>query len=107
MRYLKILFLVIILPLLLQSCFETYSIDASCGVGGSISPTGIQVVSKFASIEFAITPNNGYQVASVSVDDTDLGAIEYFKFQRVTNNHIIHAEFVVIEGESDIDITIE
>ena len=46
----------------------TYTITASAGSGGSISPSGAVSVASGGSQTFTITPNSGYQIKSVTVD---------------------------------------
>lgn len=46
--------------------FQTYTITATAGSGGSMSPMGAVPVSYGASQTFVITPNTGYHITSVS-----------------------------------------
>ena len=74
-----------------------YTITASAGVGGSISPTGTVGVSHGQSLTFDITPNTGYVVSDVLVDGTSVGAVSSYTFTDVTDNHTIHVDFSVIQ----------
>ena len=47
---------------------RTYTITASAGTGGTISPTGSVSVNHGASQTFTITANTGYTISSVTVD---------------------------------------
>jgi hypothetical protein len=71
----------------------TYTITASAGPGGSISPSGTVVVNKGASQTFTITPNSGYAISAVTVDGSNKGAITTYPFTNVTANHTISATF--------------
>ncbi|MGA3118781.1 MAG: PKD domain-containing protein, partial [Syntrophobacteraceae bacterium] len=71
-----------------------YTITASAGSNGSISPAGSVTVNSGASQTFTITPGSGYQVASVLVDGTSVGAVTTYTFSNVTGNHTISATFV-------------
>ena len=72
----------------------TYTITASAGSNGSISPSGSVVVTQGASQTFTITPSSGYAVSSVTVDGTSQGAITSYTFPSVTISHTISATFV-------------
>lgn len=71
---------------------STFTISASAGVGGSISPSGIVNVSYGSSQVFTIIPNGGYQIASVLMDGEI--ATEPYIFSNVINDeHTIIATF--------------
>ena len=71
----------------------TYSITASAGANGSISPAGNIVVNQGANQTFTITPTAGYHVADVLVDGTSAGAVTSYTFTSVTAAHAISATF--------------
>jgi len=70
-----------------------FTITASAGSGGSISPTGNVVVNQGANQSFTITPNSGFNISSVTVDGANQGAINSFTFSNVQANHTISAAF--------------
>jgi len=70
-----------------------YYITASCGSNGTISPTGIVTVKPTASQTFTVTAASGYQVSSVLVDGTSVGAVATYTFTDVTKSHTISATF--------------
>ncbi len=72
---------------------NTYTVSASAGSGGAISPAGSSVVNYGGSQTFTITPATGYQVASVTVDGSSVGAVTSYTFSSVTANHTIAATF--------------
>jgi hypothetical protein len=72
----------------------TYTITASAGTGGTISPSGSVTVSQGASQTFAIAASSGYQIAGVTVDGTSVGLVSSYTFSNVTANHTIAATFV-------------
>jgi len=74
---------------------NTYTITASAGTGGSISPSGSIVVNYGSSKSFSITPSTGYHIASVVVDGSNKGAISSYTFTNVTSNHTINAAFAI------------
>ncbi|MGD8782592.1 MAG: BACON domain-containing carbohydrate-binding protein, partial [Ignavibacteria bacterium] len=74
---------------------NTYTITASAGSGGSISPSGTVSVNYGSSKTFTITPSSGYEISSVVVDGTSQGAISSYTFSNVTSNHTISASFAI------------
>ena len=75
---------------------KTYTLTASAGSGGSISPTGGSNVNYGASQTYTITPNTGYQIAAVTVDGVSQGAIGSYTFSNVTAAHTIQASFSAV-----------
>jgi hypothetical protein len=73
---------------------KTYIITASAGSGGSISPSGTVGVSYGTAKYFSITPNTGYKISRVLVDNVSVGAVTSYRFNSVTSNHTISASFV-------------
>jgi len=74
----------------------TYTITASAGSNGSISPSGTVTVNSGASQSFTITPNSGFKVSSVTVDGASQGTITSYTFSNVQANHTISAAFTQI-----------
>ncbi|MCX6345301.1 MAG: GH32 C-terminal domain-containing protein, partial [Armatimonadetes bacterium] len=70
------------------------TITASAGAGGSISPNGAVSVNYGANQTFTITPNAGWTISDVKVDNVSQGAIASYTFSSVTVNHTISATFV-------------
>jgi hypothetical protein len=70
-----------------------YTITASAGPNGSISPLGAVTVLKGASQAFTITPDAGYRVADVLVDGKSVGAKTSYTFYLVRADHTISASF--------------
>jgi hypothetical protein len=72
-----------------------YTITASAGSNGSITPSGAVVVNSGANQTFTITPATNYHVAGVLVDGASVGAVTSYPFTNVTANHTISASFAV------------
>jgi len=70
-----------------------YTITASTGTGGTITPAGTAAVNGGASQTFAITPAAGYAIAGVSVDGKPVGIVSSYTFSNLTANHTIAASF--------------
>jgi hypothetical protein len=73
----------------------SYTITASAGSNGSISPTGAVSVASGASRAFTITPATGYKVSNVLVDGASVGAVTTYTFSNVRANHTIAASFII------------
>lgn len=71
----------------------TYTITASSGLNGTISPIGATVVTSGNNQGYTITPDSGYSVASVLVDSVSVGAVSVYTFTNVTANHTISVTF--------------
>jgi hypothetical protein len=71
----------------------TYTIRATSGTGGSISPNGTMTVSSGAGKTFTIIPNRRYKIANVVVDGVSMGAKSTYTFSNITANHQISASF--------------
>lgn len=92
-----------------------YTITASAGTGGSISPGGEVKVKSGADQQFTITPQEGYRIASILADGnealtdggqtaghakagiTDAGNnAKYYVFENVTSDHTLEAHFKTV-----------
>jgi sugar lactone lactonase YvrE len=72
-----------------------YSITASTGANGNISPAGNSAVCEGSNLTYTITPNVNYQIADVFVDGISVGALTSYTFTNVTAPHTISASFVL------------
>lgn len=71
----------------------TYSILASCGANGAISPQGTSAVGHGENITYSFAPNIGYKVKDVKIDNTSIGAVDSYMFANVNCQHTIFVEF--------------
>ncbi len=80
-----------------QTCSQTtnYTITASAGTGGTITPSGAVTVAQGANSTFSIVPATGYKIVDVTVDGVSKGAVSTYTFTAVTANHTIAATFTV------------
>jgi PKD repeat protein len=80
-----------------------FTITASAGTGGTISPSGSVTVNYGDDVTFAVTADPGYGIQDVVVDGTDhRGGIPSYTFYHITADHSISASF----GISDHDIAV-
>ena len=70
-----------------------FTITASAGTGGTISPSGAVSVQAGTSRTFTISPAYRYRISSVAVDGVSKGAISSYTFSNVTAPHTIKATF--------------
>ena len=78
----------------------SYTVNATAGANGTISPSGTVVTIQGNTRLFTITPNTGYIVNQVLVDDVNVGAVSTYTFPTSTTPtaHTIHATFKLPEG---------
>ena len=82
---------------------QKYTITATAGEGGSITPAGEVSVKEGASQTFAITASEGYAIADVLVDGQSVGAVDSYTFENVTANHTIAALFTRTASDVQFD----
>ena len=75
------------------SSYSYYTIKATAGAGGSISPSGNVSVREGRDQTFTITPDKGYAVANVKIDGKSIGAVKSYTFENVRRNHTIEVSF--------------
>ena len=71
----------------------TFTITASAGQGGSITPSGAVSVEKGGSQTFTIKPSDNYEIEDVKVDGQSVGKKTEYTFENVTKAHTIAATF--------------
>ncbi len=77
---------------------DTYTITASAGSNGSITPSGMATINSGADQAYTITADSGFHIADVLVDGvSNAGAISSgsYTFTNVTANHTIAASFAL------------
>lgn len=77
-----------------SSTVSSYTIKASAGNGGNISPSGNVTVKRGEDQSFHINPINGYRISDVIVDGKSVGAVSTYTFDSVKANHTIQVKFV-------------
>ena len=76
------------------SGYSYYTIKATAGAGGSISPSGNVSVREGRDQTFTITPDKGYAVSNVKIDGKSIGAVKSYTFENVSRTHTIEVIFV-------------
>jgi len=80
---------------LISASFEinTYTISATSGPNGRISPSGDISVTYGKSQEFLLEPDPHNHVLNLLIDDISLGPLNRYSFDSVESDHTIHAVF--------------
>ena len=74
----------------------SYTITASAGANGTLSPSGSVSVLGGTNKTFIITPNAGYRIVDVNIDGTSAGPLTTYTFVNIADNHSISATFTLI-----------
>jgi hypothetical protein len=74
---------------------KSYTIIASAGSGGSISPSGSVTVNYGDSQSFTITANVGYHISSVRVNGVHIGTPSSYTFANVDADQTIGVTFAI------------
>jgi PKD repeat protein len=78
----------------------SFTLTASAGTGGTISPAGAVTVANGGSQTFTIAPATGYVISTVTVDGVNQGALGSYTFSNVTASHTITAAFTASAGSN-------
>ena len=81
---------------------DTYTITATAGANGSITPDGPVSVDYGGSQNFVIGADPNYQIADVTVDGISVGAVGSYSFSNVTADHTIDATFAAVIVASSV-----
>ncbi len=85
----------------------TFTITASAGAHGTISPSGEISVDEGEDQAFTITPASGYSVDHVLIDGSSAGTVTSYTFTDVNDDHTIAATFKANtpadDGDGDTD----
>lgn len=71
----------------------TYSIMASAGENGTISPSGNVTANSGSNMTFTMKPNENYIVADVIVDGISVGNVKKYTFTNISEDHTISVLF--------------
>lgn len=83
----------------------TYTISASAGSGGTVTPSGIKTVTQGASQTYTITPGPGYIIATLAVDGSPVPTSTTHTFTDVHANHTINATFSTAPGNGVVGLS--
>jgi hypothetical protein len=72
----------------------SYTITASVGPNGTISPAGVTTLNPGGRQTYTITPAAGYTVRRVLVDGAYVGGMTSYTFTDIRGNHTIEVSFM-------------
>ena len=84
-----------------------YTIKATAGAGGSISPSGSVSVREGRDQTFTITPDKGYAVSNVKIDGKSIGAVKSYTFENVSRTHTIEVIFMKANGNPQTGVFVD
>ena len=84
-----------------------YTIKATVGAGGSISPSGNVSVREGRDQTFTITPDKGYAVSNVKIDGKSIGAVKSYTFENVSRTHTIEVIFMKANGNPQTGVFVD
>ena len=90
-----------------SSGYSYYTIKATAGTGGSISPSGNVSVREGRDQTFTITPDKGYAVANVKIDGKSIGAVKSYTFENVSRTHTIEVIFMKANGNPQTGVFVD
>ena len=87
--------------------YSYYTIKATAGAGGSISPSGNVSVREGRDQTFTITPDKDYAVANVKIDGKSIGAVKSYTFENVSRTHTIEVIFMKANGNPQTGVFVD
>ena len=87
--------------------YSYYTIKATAGTGGSISPSGNVSVREGRDQTFTITPDKDYAVANVKIDGKSIGAVKSYTFENVSRTHTIEVIFMKANGNPQTGVFVD
>ena len=81
-------------PFYMDDVNAKFTITATAGAGGTVSPAGATRFLKRQTALYTVTPDAGFHVREVKVDGKSVGAPEFFTFDPLYAHHTIEATFV-------------
>jgi len=74
---------------------NNYTLTASSGSNGTVTPTGVTPKNYWENQTYTITPTTGYHIASLTVDGSAVTIAAAYTFENITINHTISATFAL------------
>ena len=87
--------------------YSYYTIKATAGTGGSISPSGNVSVREGRDRTFTITPDKGYAISNVKIDGKSIGAVKSYTFENVRRTHAIEVIFMKANGNPQTGVFVD
>ena len=87
--------------------YSYYTIKATAGAGGSISPSGNVSVREGRDRTFTITPDKGYAISNLKIDGKSIGAVKSYTFENVRRTHTIEVIFMKANGNHQTGVFVD
>ena len=84
-----------------------YTVKATAGSHGSITPSGNVDVLHGGSQTFTIAANSGYAISNVKIDGVSIGAVKSYTFENITENHTIEVTFMKANGNPQTGVMVD
>ena len=84
-----------------------YTVKATAGSHGSITPSGNVDVLHGGSQTFTFAANSGYAISNVKIDGASIGAVKSYTFENVTENHTIEVTFMKANGNPQTGVMVD
>lgn len=78
--------------------YGTLTVTSSCSSGGTITPIGDTMIPGGGNIEYAIEPEDDFEIKDVLVDGISVGNVSSYEFKNIRTNHHIRAIFEKAPG---------
>ena len=72
-----------------------YTIEATAGPNGAISPAGITTVDYGGNLSYTMMPETGYMISDILIDSVSVGPVTNYTFSNIVANHTISATFTI------------
>lgn len=82
------------------------TVTTRCTAGGTVSPAGITTVKQGESLTVTITPDAGYYLAALTVDEvltnySKEDSISQYTFTDISTGHVLYAQFEPLDAVTD------
>ena len=85
---------------------ENVTVQATCTEGGKITPDGSSKTIRGNDLTFKISPDSGYEIIDVIVNEESVGIVSEYTFVRIDKDSTIEAVFSKKEQEKPKDISL-
>ncbi len=88
--------------LFLFACWEKtdyYNVETELVGNGTVTPSGNTTASRFDTLTYTFTPDEGYKIKDVKIDGVSVGPVMTYTFEGVTCEHTVSVEFEIIKNK--------
>jgi hypothetical protein len=103
----RVRLILIFLIIMLAANSYAYTIAATAGSNGSISPAGAVNVAPAAKQTFTMSPKAGYTISDIIIDGNSVGAKWYYIFKNVSADHTVSVKFTPVGPTETVAYSIQ